>query len=426
MGRATGLFFIVVLSLTPELEAQESGGAAASREQQIQAEQAAKAASVTPAAPVTGSNFLLTVLMAIRKNTAYGPVRLQGGGMPGGAGFSVGPLLELRNRPDNVRWFLSATGSTRTYYTVRSGFVFPDFDHRRLGVGVIGGYLYAPRFNYFGEGPDSSPADHTSFLRESTFADLVARWRPSRRHVAWDVNTGLLIVNVGPGTNPRVPPINAIFGPATAPGLDAQGTFARVGTALDVNFLDTPLDFSDLFVGFREAAPGYRNIARDPHQGTRGTVSYQHYFDYTLNRFSFGRLAADLEHYIPFFARTRVLALHAGAAFSYHANDQVVPFYLQPTLGGPNDIRGFHRFRFYDENSLVLNAEHRWEVNSAFDMAIFADAGKVFNRPSQISLSHLESAVGFGVRFKIPVLMRIDVGFSHEGFRVWLQVHEPF
>jgi hypothetical protein len=29
----------------------------------------------------------------------------------------------------------------------------------------------------------------------------------------------------------------------------------------------------------------------------------------------------------------------------------VVPFYVQPTLGGPDDLRGFRRFRFRDDNA---------------------------------------------------------------------------
>jgi hypothetical protein len=40
----------------------------------------------------------------------------------------------------------------------------------------------------------------------------------------------------------------------------------------------------------------------------------------------------------------------------------------------------------------------------------------------------IESDVGFGVRIKSlnAVVMRIDTGFSHEGFQVWFRVSNPF
>jgi outer membrane translocation and assembly module TamA len=139
-------------------------------------------------------------------------------------------------------------------------------------------------------------------------------------------------------------------------------------------------------------------------------------------------LSADAEGYIPFWNKKRVIALHAGTELSYHRDDQVVPFYLQPTLGGPDDNRGFRRYRFYDENVIRLNAEYRWEVTSGFNLAAFGDAGKVFNNPGQISLSNLESSVGFGLRFTTykRLLARIDTGFSNEGFQVWFQLRYPF
>ena len=56
-------------------------------------------------------------------------------------------------------------------------------------------------------------------------------------------------------------------------------------------------------------------------------------------------------------------------------------------------------------------------------MALFADGGKVFHRPGELNLSHLEGDGGFGFRFKSrdSVVMRLDFGFSREGFRVWFR-----
>jgi outer membrane translocation and assembly module TamA len=77
---------------------------------------------------------------------------------------------------------------------------------------------------------------------------------------------------------------------------------------------------------------------------------------------------------------------------------------------------------------MVLNAEYRWEVFSGLDGAIFADAGKVFPRRGMLNFGNLESDVGFGLRFNArnATAIRIDVGFSHEGFQVWLKFNDVF
>ena len=101
---------------------------------------------------------------------------------------------------------------------------------------------------------------------------------------------------------------------------------------------------------------------------------------------------------------------------------------MQPTLGGFNTLRGFRTLRFYDDNAAVVNAEYRWEICTGFDMAIFADAGEVFHRPSQFSLSNVKSDMGFGFRFNNQrnMVMRVDTGFSKEGFQVWVAFDKVF
>jgi hemolysin activation/secretion protein len=98
------------------------------------------------------------------------------------------------------------------------------------------------------------------------------------------------------------------------------------------------------------------------------------------------------------------------------------------TLGGSDDLRGYRNFRFHDNNALLMNAEYRWEVAPALDMAIFADAGRVFSRPEAFALSDLKAAGGFGFRFKTrdAVVLRFDTGFSSEGFQIWFKFNGPF
>ena len=100
-----------------------------------------------------------------------------------------------------------------------------------------------------------------------------------------------------------------------------------------------------------------------------------------------------------------------------------IPFYMQPSLGGSEDLRGYRPYRFRGNNLLAMNAEYRWEVFSGLDMALFGDAGKVFTRKSDYSLRDLESDAGFGFRFNArnKTFLRLDVGFSHEDFQIWVK-----
>ena len=57
-----------------------------------------------------------------------------------------------------------------------------------------------------------------------------------------------------------------------------------------------------------------------------------------------------------------MIALRAHSELTYKNPRQVVPFYMQPILHGSDDLRGFRPFRFYDDNSLLFQAEYRYEI----------------------------------------------------------------
>ena len=76
----------------------------------------------------------------------------------------------------------------------------------------------------------------------------------------------------------------------------------------------------------------------------------------------------------------------------------------------------------------MLTGEYRWEAFSGLDMALFVDAGKVFERASQLNLHDLEYDGGFGFRFNARnrVFLRIDAGFSREGYQIWFKSGDIF
>jgi outer membrane protein assembly factor BamA len=144
--------------------------------------------------------------------------------------------------------------------------------------------------------------------------------------------------------------------------------------------------------------------------------------------YSFQRLDLEADQYFGFFNDQHVIALRGKVEATEPWSGQQVPFYLEPTLGGPDDLRGYRAFCFCDRNALVLNSEYRWNLVGSLAMALFVDAGQVYDKWEQINLRNLHTHYGFGFRVKTgnAVFMRIDTGFSHEGVAVWARFNNIF
>jgi outer membrane protein assembly factor BamA len=197
------------------------------------------------------------------------------------------------------------------------------------------------------------------------------------------------------------------FGEVSAPGLTRQPGFLHADVSLDVNTLDTP---------------GY------PTSGGYYRLSAATFRDRDYSRYSFRRVEADVEQYIPLVHKNWILALRGRAALSKTDAGQEVPFYLLPALGGPTTLRGFLDYRFRDRDLLLLNAEYRWPIFRAMDGALFYDAGTVAATPGALSARRLKTDYGMGVRLhsSTRTVVRLDVARSREGMRALFTFSAPF
>ena len=94
-------------------------------------------------------------------------------------------------------------------------------------------------------------------------------------------------------------------------------------------------------------------------------------------------------------SRSRVvLAMHGWLVASDTAADAWVPFYLQPSLGGHNTLRGYSDYRFHDRNLLVVNRRDAHRALHPLDAAVFADAGNVAARVADLNLDKRSYGVG--------------------------------
>ncbi len=329
------------------------------------------------------------------------------GGLVPGGGFAAGPEFfreDLAN--GNVIFRTSIEASAKGYERADFNVGTSRYVKHRTFFDFFTVYHNYPGLNYYGPGPQSRKSSRTDFHLEDTSIDGAIGARPTP-YAKIGVSGGYLFLNVGPGTDSRFASAEKVFTPVQAPGIDRQSDFLRYGAFTHIDYRDNP---------------------GGPRRGGNYLVRYDYYSDQSHNPHNFHRLFVDLQQYFPFFNETRVIALRGATTLTYSSPGQSVPFYLQPTLGGSEDLRGFRAFRFYDNNKLVLSGEYRWEVFAGLRMALFVDAGKVFPRTSQLNFHDLEASEGFGLRFNVRhnVFMRIDTGFSREGARIWFKFNDIY
>jgi len=379
----------------------------ASRMEQIQQARSEKSERLEPETPSDIEQLIDRAVTAGFLAEPYGFGVKLGGLIPGG-GFSLGPRYY---RPDlwkeKMQLDFSAVGSINQYYALEATAAFPRIANQRLDAVFTLRRNDYPSINYYGSGPRTDENDRSNFRREDNFFYSRVGWRPDRRHLLLGMENTFLLQNVGPGTNSSHPTSEEAFSFAEAPGLEIQPRYLITGPFAELDFRDKP---------------------GDPHSGGAYKLRYLNYSDRTEQSFSFRRLDAQAEQYFSFWNKKRVLALFSRAQLSYADAGQGIPFYMQPTMGGPGDLRAYSQFRFQDNNSVVFTGEYRWEVSSGFDMALFADAGNVFPRPGLIGFRNMQGGGGVGLRFKSRdnLAFRLDLGVGREGFRIWISTASVF
>ena len=317
------------------------------------------------------------------------------GGMRSGQGqtFGVG-----YRRSDLWQERLGMRGTARGTFQKAS---MLDFELNLNSIATKHGFmtLYAkyensPQMDYYGDGAFSSREDRTSYRLEDLAVDLNAGIRPFRRFNI-GLSGGWYKAHTGPGTRSGVPSTGEVFDP---PGLGEDTSFLRWRVFAQY---DT------------------RDVRSGARSGGLYVASLRQYKDQELGKYSFRQAEFGAQHSFPYFNKTRVVALRIYSLLSFANEGQEVPFYLQPKLGGNDDLRGFARYRFYDDNMIFVNLEHRWHAFSGLDMALFVDAGKVIPQKADINFGKLRYSGGIGLRFRIggSVFMRIDFAAGPEGFR---------
>jgi len=320
------------------------------------------------------------------------------GGMRSGQGMSVGlgyRRADLWHERFDVR--ATARGTPQLAYMLDSEVEFNSLRSNRSFAKLYLKFENSPKMDYYGQGNDSARSDRSSYLLEDFAADTdfgLTIFRGLRM----GLTGGFVTVHTGPGKRGGVPTAQEQFPIELLPGLEADTDFARWGGFVALDHRDNPYG---------------------PRSGGILAVRFRKYADVTRHKYSFRQSDLEFQQFFPYFNKSRVIALRIAAVLSFSQNDEGVPIYFQPTLGGNDDLRAFARYRFHDDHLLFASIEHRWYVFSGLDMAIFADAGKVVPHKSLLGVTTLRygGGIGFRAKFKDSTIMRIDFAYGREGFR---------
>ncbi len=317
------------------------------------------------------------------------------GGMAEGNGLTAGGGYRLALGSGQLS--ARAVASFRRSYLLDLTWLHPLTEDGRLTAIAQGGRRREARLLFSGLGPRPALDDSVDFAVGATFADAGLIYRPTPR-LSLTGGAAVVAPEIDVPTaddGDDEPELGDLFTDITAPGLSHQPDFLvwRGGILLDLR--DAP--------NARAGALYALDLRRVDDRGDGNQ--------------SFTGARMEAQHYVPFWNRTRVLALRVVADHNDADDGAVVPFYMRPTIGGSRTLRGFERQRFRDNAVLLMQAEYRYEVNGFVMGALFVDAGQAAPSLSRLRWRDLETDYGVGIRlgYTTGVAIRTDVAFGGDG-----------
>ncbi len=337
-------------------------------------------------------------------------------------GFTSGLLYEppFARGNDQLLSF-EAVGGLNRYY--RSEGLFGIERGRYVGY-AFARYQHRPEEKFFGIGAGSEKANQSTFrLNEGLFGALGGRSLGESMlvggHLAYQFNR----IGKGRGDDPQV---RERFGddlPGTKEGID----HLMVGAFFEYDSRDAP---SQRAFGHRFAPTEnrLRSVSLEASRGFYLSTEISHNVDTRSDRFGFTRYTLDAREFVPIDeGLLHGFAFRQFASFTQSGRGEV-PFYRLQSIGGSRSLRGYESGRFRDRNVTLVNAEVRCQVWHQLDMALFTDAGHVFNDMGSLGEGGLRVGYGVGFRYRKDgkTLGRIDLARSDEGMQVILDLGSLF
>lgn len=308
----------------------------------------------------------------------------------------------------HTRFEVDLSQSTKNQAFYRLRYTDPEvFDPRVLFFGWAK-YDNDRTARFFGIGATSREQDESNFTLREWSGEFTFGWR-FRPHLVASLTERLRQVSIRPGAVRSLPFLKDTF--RDIPGENGAFVWAhRLALTFDTrDAVETPTRgrFGQLYVEVAEEALG--SDASFVRYGLEGKLWWPHWGD---------RL---------------VMALR-GLVERVDGSD--LPFFELSALGGDDTLRGFGENRFLDEGRFVVSAEerikvyqlHYGDVRTDIELAIFAEAGRVFRNFGDLGSGKVQAVWGGGIRFVAAqqIVAKIDVGIGSEGAAIFTGLDYPF
>jgi hypothetical protein len=331
-----------------------------------------------------------------------------GSTMAGAGWITVGPGYR-----DHITGpWLFATSAALSWHGYRTADIATSVDLPGGAVTVGAQALWQDQTQliYYGSHASARLSDGSEYrLRASDYTASAAFHMP--RDWSIQVRAGLMpqpdLLSPAGWHDRGFPDARRLFDDSSAPGIFAPPSMWHGDVAIAINRLNEPGHPTDGWFARAEAAA---------------------YRDRDYGRFLFNRYQADVVDVVPVTADTWTLLIRGSAVLTATPYGDLVPFYMEPALGGQNLLRGYLDYRFHDRNVLAAQIESRWAILAHVDGALFVDLGALAPHPNAFRGADLKTSYGAGVRIHTAktTLVRIDVGRSPEGWRCLVQFRDPF
>lgn len=345
----------------------------------------------------------------------------------GGLGSGSGRAAGLRYQRSGGRYdFVQVQGgvSQRRYVEVEGVLGYEWGEREQLVTYAYARHRYQPQEDFYGIGPGTMQTQHADYRLSETIAGALVGTSPLYRALVGG-HASVLVNRLGPGRDAEYPDVREAFAGESVPGLEASTNYLMLGGWAEYDGRNAPYvdGYGRRFAPTQEQL---RGISLDASRGLYFAAVATYYFQVGGMRYRFARLDLEAQQYLPFRRGMQAIALREYVSFTRTGDGADVPFYLMQPLGGGRSLRGFSSFRFRDRHAALVNMEFRWQVWLRLDLALFLDAGYVFDEVAAWRLGRPEKGYGLSFRFRSRsgrrVIYRLDVAHSREGTSVGIQL----
>jgi outer membrane protein assembly factor BamA len=326
------------------------------------------------------------------------------GGNPGLSGGLVFTSKQVFTKGERLK--IKGTYSTHKYQRYYIRYTLPSKFRPFCDTRLLIEYRKKPYESFYGLGGGSHRRDEVAFTLEE--GDIVGSFSILLSpRTKFGFEGSYRIINIFDGEDPGL-----------------EGDLDSIKSKL--NLVEHDLRPTRFWSGGISVAYDRRDNPFQPSQGglEQIAVTYHHGIERGRDlEYLTGKL--DLQHFFNLYKK-RIVAVRLFVEGISRAGDtSPLPFYLKPSLGGEDNLRGFSARRFMDNNLALMTIEYRYPIYFGAEMFIFLDEGRVFNSLHEnFSLSNWRYSAGFGLRLwnREGMILKTEAGFSEEDSRFYLQL----